>query len=120
MAIDPSGADLARFLEADDGPFVMLNLLRFRADGGRQRYLEYARATAAVLPRFGAELVYAGDGDPALAAEDGQTWDAVLCVRYPSRRAFCEMVADPEYQQLARIRAEALEEAVLQPTRPWG
>jgi uncharacterized protein (DUF1330 family) len=120
MAIDPSGTDLARFLAADDGPFVMLNLLRFRPDGGRQRYLEYAQATAAVLPRFGGEVVYAGDGDLALAAEDGQTWDAVLCVRYPSRRAFCEMVADPEYQQLVRLRTEALAEAVLQPTRPWG
>jgi uncharacterized protein (DUF1330 family) len=119
MAIDPSGADLARFLEADDGPVVMLNLLRFRPNGGRQRYLEYARATAAVLPRFGGEVIYAGDGDPALVAEDGQAWDAVLCVRYPSRRAFGEMVADPAYQQLAWIRAEALEEAVLQPTRPW-
>jgi len=33
MAVDPRGADLKRLLaEDDDGPFTMLNLLRF-ADG---------------------------------------------------------------------------------------
>lgn len=119
MAVDPSGEDLKRFLDEDDGPVVMLNLLRFREDGGRERYGEYARALADVLPRFGAELVYAGDGDTALVAEDGQAWDAVLCVRYPSRRAFSEMVADPDYQRVSHLRTEALEEAVLQPTTPW-
>jgi uncharacterized protein (DUF1330 family) len=119
MAIDPTGADLKRFLEADDGPVVMLNLLRFRQDGGRERYLDYARALTDVLPRFGGEVLYAGDGDTALVAEDGQAWDAVLCVRYPSREAFSRMVADADYQQVTHLRTEALEEAVLQPTSPW-
>lgn len=119
MAIDPSGADLKRFLEEDDGPVVMLNLLRFRRDGGRQRYAQYARELTDVLPRFGGEVLYAGDGGTALVAEDGQAWDAVLCVRYPSRRAFSEMVADPDYQRVTHLRTEALEEAVLQPTSPW-
>jgi uncharacterized protein (DUF1330 family) len=119
VAIDPTGADLKRFLDGEDGPVVMLNLLRFRADDGRRRYLEYAEALADVLPRFGAEVLYAGDGGTALVAEAGQAWDAVLCVRYPSRRAFAQMVADAAYQQVAHLRTEALEEAVLQPTSPW-
>lgn len=72
------------------------------------------------LPRVGAEVVYAGDGHPALVAEDGQSWDAVLLVRYPSRQAFTAMVADPEYQQVTALRSEALEEAVLQPTTEWS
>lgn len=120
MAIDPTGAHLKRFLDGGDGPVVMLNLLRFRPDGGRERYLEYARALTDVLPRFGGEVLYAGDGDTALVAEDGQAWDAVLCVRYPSREAFSRMVADPVYQQVTHLRTEALEEAVLQPTTPWS
>jgi uncharacterized protein (DUF1330 family) len=119
MAIDPTGAGLKRFLDEDDGPVVMLNLLRFREDGGRRRYLEYTRAISDVLPRFGGEVVYAGDGGTPLVADDGQAWDAVLCVRYPSRRAFSEMVADPDYQRVAHLRTDALEEAVLQPTSPW-
>jgi uncharacterized protein (DUF1330 family) len=42
----------------------------------------------------------------------------VLLVRYPSRQAFCAMVADPEYQGITHLRTEALETAVLQPTAP--
>src|SRR5919112_228247 len=100
MAIDPRGADLKRYLQEDPGgPVVMLNLLRF-ADGG-------------------AEVLYAGDGSTTLVAEDGQDWDAVLLVRYPTREAFSRMVADAEYQQVTHLRTEALTEAVLQPTTAW-
>ncbi|TWG91563.1 uncharacterized protein (DUF1330 family) [Nocardioides sp. J9] len=121
MAIDPSGKDVKRFLEEDpDGPVVMLNLLRF-AEGGRELYDQYAEAvTTTFLPRYGGKVVYAGSGSTALVAEDGQAWDAVLLVRYPSRAAFCQMVADPEYQQVTQLRTRALAEAVLQPTSAWA
>ena len=97
MAVDPRGADLKRFLQEDPGgPVVMLN-----------------------LPRYGGEVLYAGDGSTPLAAETGQDWDAVLLVRYPSRQAFSAMVADPEDQEVTGFRTRALTEAVLQATRPW-
>jgi uncharacterized protein (DUF1330 family) len=121
MAIDPTGQELAAFLEADpDGPLVMLNLLRF-ANGGRELYGQYARAFQETFaPRYGVTVVYAGDGVTALVAEPGQEWDAVILVRYPSRRAFSQLVSDPEYQQITHLRTSALSEAVLQATRPWG
>lgn len=122
MAIDPTGADLQRLMDDDDdsGPVVMLNLLRFAPDGGRERYAEYARETGRTfLPRYGAEVLFAGDGATPLVAESGQHWDAVLLVRYPSRQAFSDMVADPDYQAITHLRSEALTEAVLQPLRPW-
>lgn len=120
MAIDPRGKDLKQFLSEDDGkPFVMLNLLRF-AEGGRERYLEYMRAAASSLADVGGEMLHFGVGHPALVAEPGQAWDAVLLVRYPSRAAFCAMVADARYQQIAHLRTGALVEAVLQPTVPIG
>ncbi|MGB2568677.1 DUF1330 domain-containing protein [Micromonospora citrea] len=98
----------------------MLNLLRF-APGGRESYARYAAALRDVfLPRYGGEVLYAGDGGPALVAEDGQSWDSVLLVRYPSREAFSRMVADPEYQEVTRLRTDALREAVLQPTTSWS
>ncbi|WP_280475069.1 hypothetical protein [Nocardia farcinica] len=72
----------------------MLNLLRF-AEGGRESYARYADALRETfLPRYGAEVLYAGDGSTVL-------------------------VADPEYQQVTAWRTEALEEAVLQATVPW-
>jgi uncharacterized protein (DUF1330 family) len=120
VAVDPKGNDLAEFLAGDpDQPVVMLNLLRF-GDGGRELYRQYAGAFRETFaPRYGVEVIYAGDGGAPLVAEQGQEWDAVLLVRYPSRRAFSQMVADPEYQQITHLRSNALIEAVLQPTRPW-
>ena len=122
MAVDPTGHDLKQFLAEDDGgPVVMLNLLRWKDEEGKRSYREYSQAVGETfLPRVGGEIVYAGSGGAALVAEDGQAWDAVLLVRYPSRQAFLAMVSDPEYQQVTSLRTAALEEAVLQPTRAWG
>lgn len=120
VAVDPRGADLKRYLAEDPGgPVVMLNLLRFRADGGRERYLAYVEHFRRTASRFGAEIVFVGDGSTALVAEPGQSWDAVLLVRYPSRQAFSDMVRDPEYSAGTHLRTQALDEAVLQATVPW-
>ncbi|GAB3555390.1 uncharacterized protein (DUF1330 family) [Actinopolyspora lacussalsi] len=119
MAVDPAADDLARVLdEVPEGPFVMLNLLRFTPDG-RSSYEEYSRRARPLLQRYGGEVIYVGDGTTPLVAEEGQDWDAVLLVRYPDREAFSRMVADPEYQQITGLRARGLAEAVLQPTLPW-
>jgi len=116
ISIEP--AEIERFLAEDDGkPVTMLNLVRFKPDGGRDRYQEYLKMAAPLLERYGAELLYAGDGQNALAAESGQAWDAVGLVRYPDRRSFASMIADPDYQRADPIRTSALVEAVLQPTR---
>jgi uncharacterized protein (DUF1330 family) len=121
MAIDPTGHDLKHFLAQEpDAPVVMLNLLRF-AEGGRESYARYADALSSTfLPRYGGEVIYAGNGDSPLVADAGQDWDAVLLVRYPSRRAFSQMVADPEYHAVTHLRSDALVEAVLQPTTPMS
>ncbi len=120
MAVDPRGADLKRFLAEDPGgPVTMLNLLRFRADGGRERYLEYVEHFRRTAAPYGAQVLYLGEGSTALVADAGQSWDAVLLVRYPSRQAFSDMVRDPEYGKGTHLRTDALEEAVLQATVGW-
>jgi hypothetical protein len=45
---------------------------------------------------------------------------AIDPVRYPNRDAFASMVADPGYREVTKLRAQALTEAVLQPTVPWS
>lgn len=122
MPVDPTGADLKRLLAEEShppGPCVMLNLLKFK-EGGRADYEEYARRFGTFARRVGAEVLYVGDCSTALVAPDGHDWDAVLLVRYPTRRAFSEMVADKEYQEITGLRSGALEEAVLQATIPWS
>lgn len=108
-------------LLADDpgGPVVMLNLLRFRPDGGRESYQRYAEALGhSINARYGLSVDFLGDGGRALVAEDGQAWDMVVLVRYPSRKAFADMIRDPDYQAVNHFRSEALVESVLQPTTP--
>jgi uncharacterized protein (DUF1330 family) len=120
MPVNPVGADLKRFLAEDTGgPVVMLNLLRY-ATGGESGYREYVSRLEGFLARIGASIVYVGDCSTTLVAPDAHRWDAVLLVRYPSRRAFSEMVADPDYQRITGLRTAALEEAVLEATIPWA
>src|SRR4051794_29018025 len=120
MAIDARVADFERFLEEDPGgPVVMLNLLRF-AEGGRESYAQYAAEVfETFVPRYGGEILYSGACGTPLVAEQGQDWDAVLLVRYPSRQAFCRLVADPEYRKVTQLRTRALTSTVLQPTTAW-
>jgi uncharacterized protein (DUF1330 family) len=118
MAIDPKGADPKRLLSEDPGGrVVMLNLLQFDADGAAS-YDEYSRRIRPFLEHVGGGILYIGRGSTVLVAEAGQSWDAVLIVRYPNRKAFSQMVASPEYQKIMHLRTQALTEAVLQVTTP--
>ena len=120
MPVDPTGPDLKRFLAEDPGgPVVMLNLLQL-APGGRDSYERYAREIQPFLAAVGGEVVYAGDLSTELVVRSETPWDVVLLVRYPSRSAFAQMVADPSYQAITHLRTEALSEAVLQASTPWA
>jgi uncharacterized protein (DUF1330 family) len=119
MAIEPRSEDLKAFRDADNGrPFVMVQLLRF-VEGGRDRYLGYSAAAQPILTRIGAQVLYAGECARPLVAPEGQSWDAVVLVRYPGRRAYAEMLADAEYQAIAPVRRAALRDATLYPMDDW-
>jgi hypothetical protein len=55
-------------------------------------------------------VLYAGDCSTALVAPDGHRWDALLVVRDPSRSAFLQMVGDPGYREITRLRTAGLED----------
>jgi uncharacterized protein (DUF1330 family) len=118
--IEINDRDLDVLLAEDPGGLVvMLNLLRFRPDGGRESYQRYAEALAGgINARYGLQVEYLGDAGRALVAEDGQAWDMVVLVRYPNRQAFADMIRDPGYRAVSHLRSEALVESVLQPTMP--
>jgi uncharacterized protein (DUF1330 family) len=97
----------------EDSPVTMLNLLRFRPDGGEERYAEYGAAVAPLLEKAGARVVFLGEA--ALPLLGGGSWDSVLLVEYPSRQAFLDMIASPEYQAIGHLRTEALEHGELYP-----
>lgn len=94
---------------AIEGPVTMLNLLRFKADGGRERYAAYAAAAAPFLRKAGATVRYRADS--ALTVIGTEAWDEVILVDYPSIQAFFEMTGHPEYP--SALRRGALEDSRL-------
>lgn len=104
-------ADLSRRL--DEGPVTMLNLLAFKPDGGRERYLEYGAAVLPLLEKAGGRVVFQGQAAPVVLGED--SWDLVILVEYPSRRASVEMIQSPDYQAIAHLRTGALAKGELHP-----
>ncbi len=91
----------------------MLNLLRFKPDGGQERYAEYGAAVTPLLEKAGARVVFLGEAALPLLGEG--RWDSVLLVEYPSRGAFLEMIGSAEYQTIGHLRTEALEHGELHP-----
>lgn len=107
-------------LAASDNPapFVVLNLLKFKKNGGWEAYQRYTVEAAPHVRQAGAEVVYLGKTAELITGSE--TWDAVMLVRYPSRKAFVDMIRDPDYLAAHRHREAALERAVLYATDPIG
>jgi uncharacterized protein (DUF1330 family) len=100
----------------DGSPVVMLNLLAFKPDGGRERYEEYGAAVAPLLEQRGGRIIFAGEPASPLLGEG--SWDMVALVEYPTRQAFLDMIASPEYQAVGHLRTEALTKGELHPMDP--
>ena len=108
MAIDPTGQQIKALVTSDlSGPIVMLNLLRFKPDGGQASYDAYLAAADPFLAQVGGEVLFRGDARQVVIGEDGE-WDRVLVVRYPSKEAFLEMLRIPEYHEATALRTNAL------------
>jgi uncharacterized protein (DUF1330 family) len=103
-----------------DQPVVMINLLRFGVEGGRQSYLRYAQEVVPHLLRVGGDVRYAG-ASPSVVIGDGEKpwWDAIIVVEYPSPAAFLDMVSNEEYLQVHEHRAAALDRGDLIATSIW-
>lgn len=100
----------------NDEPFVMLNLLKFKKEGGRESYFRYIEESEPYVKGVGAEVLYFGEANELL--NGAETWDIVMLVRYPSRKAFLKMANDPGYLKVHEYRKEALGNAVLYATDP--
>lgn len=132
MPLHPEPGAIEAFADAGrDEPVVMLNLLRYadRAVGdlaqdgwtGRDAYREYSRRVAPLLAEAGAAVLYQGEVAAGLVvADDDVAWDEVLCVRYPTRRAFLAMVSSERYREAVGYRTAALADSRLIATAPAG
>lgn len=122
MSVLPTEQQLASVVSSkDEGPVLMLNLLRFKpmADGidegvtGAEAYARYSAATEPFLRAVGGRLRAALAPQQTVIGPAESEWDLVLLVEYPSRAKFLEMAADPEYQQIHAHREAALADSRL-------
>ena len=87
------------------GPVVMVNLMRFRdrsldGDGsGWEAYLRYSALTVPMIKARGGTLLWTGNAMAvALGALDGNVWDYLALVYYPSVAAFLDMMTSDDYE----------------------
>jgi hypothetical protein len=91
--------------ELDEGPVVMLNLMRFYersldGDGtGWDAYKRYSALTVPMIKARGGTLLWTGDAKTlALGEQDRDEWDYVALVYYPSVAAFLDMMTSRDYE----------------------
>jgi uncharacterized protein (DUF1330 family) len=104
----------------DDGPVVMLNLLRFaktaggNAATGAQSYETYGDQMREIMAQRGIKLLWRGRADSVIIGDDdGDDWDMVLLVEYPSRKAFIEMATSKDYEKVGEHRTAGLADSRL-------
>jgi uncharacterized protein (DUF1330 family) len=115
--------NVAQFIEfsanADEGPVVMLNLLKFRdqsLDGngtGVEAYTRYGELAGPFVSKHGGELIWAGATTETLVGDMALNWDMVLLVKWPKRQNLLDLADDPEYEAVAHHRANGLERTML-------
>jgi uncharacterized protein (DUF1330 family) len=96
----------------DEGPVVMLNLLKFK-HGQADAYLRYGDAAIGMVEERGGRVLWSGRAEQVLIGDPAADWDVVVLVEYPSRAAFVEMVSSPEYLQAHADREAGLARTIV-------
>ena len=109
-----------------DGPFVALNLNRYRpraaypagtpdADvSGHAAYVRYGMVAVAAIHSVGGRILWATRGREVAIGCDHDACDEVVAVWYPSRAAFFRLEDYPGYREAFELhRRASIEQAVL-------
>jgi uncharacterized protein (DUF1330 family) len=96
----------------------MLNLLKFKpraVDGGSgaSAYRRYGDTAVRMIEERGGRILWQGRAEQILIGDPEQDWDTVVLVEYPSRRAFLEMVSNPDYMTSHEHRKSGLERTIV-------
>lgn len=113
----------------ENGPFVMVNLLKFKPkaeydDGsdahltGAEAYARYGDAVRALVENIGGKVRYSGEVTGLLLGEVEELWDMVALAEYPSLAAFRAMALSPEMAAIEHHRRAGLAGQLNIRTRP--
>jgi uncharacterized protein (DUF1330 family) len=120
-AIRPNKEQFLDLMNApDEGPVVMLNLLKFKPREGASEYNKYGDAVVKMVEASGGKVLWMGKVDQTLIGPVEEAWDAVALVQYPSRKAFVEMTSTKEYDAAHEHRESGLERTLVLACTPRG
>jgi len=125
--VEPTARQIEAFAaQTDDtSPIMMLNLLRYReqadytdhpdqsACSGREAYQRYAAKAVACIESVGGRVCFAGAAQTMVIGPEGEQWDDVLLIQYPSRQAFFDMLSSEQYRAIGFHRTAALDDSRL-------
>merc|ERR1712216_797972 len=100
----------------DKRPIAMLNLLKYKGEEGKKHYNSYLQKAGPYVKEVGAKVIFMGKGEDVLIGNSTDNWDTLLLVRYPSRKAFVNMISSKEYKELMILREKGLEDSILMMT----
>jgi len=103
----------------EDGPFVMVNLLKFKPkaeyeDGsdahltGAEAYGRYGEAVREMVAAIGGRVRYSSTVTGLMLGEVEELWDSVALAEYPSLAAFRQMAMSPEMHAVEHHRKAGL------------
>ncbi len=119
--IEPNAESFAAFTQHPrKGAIHMLNLLKFKAQAvyqpgavdsdpctGAEAYQRYGRVAVKTIGEVGGRVVWAASPELFVIGE-GQDWDQLIIVEYPSVEAFMQMMQLPHYQAAMHHRRAGL------------
>lgn len=120
------------FAKTDDGrPFYMANIMKLRDVPFYPEWMEfngtveeadweYAKHLTPELIRVGGHPSYVSNAIPNAmnygATADNDNWDQIALIRYPSRRAFFDMITSDAYIKAAPYKFISMGSVLLTPT----
>jgi len=120
-AIRPNKEQFLDLMNApDEGPVVMLNLLKFKPREGASEYNKYGGAVVQMVEATGGKVLWMGKVDQTLIGPVDEAWDAIALVQYPSRKAFVEMTSSKDYDAAHQHRESGLERTLVLACTPRG
>ena len=109
---------MAFFGAPEDGPFVMVNLLKFhdraqyddgdRGLSGVEAYMLYGEGVRKLVEGLGGKVRYQGRVTDLMIGEVEELWDVVALAEYPSLEAFRNMAMSPEMHAIEHHRKAGL------------
>jgi uncharacterized protein (DUF1330 family) len=99
----------AIFGAPEDGPLVMVNLIKFKDRAtyengedvsGREAYARYGARMKKMVEAEGGRLIYSGDVKSLMLGVVDDLWDSVGLMEYPSRAVFQKIISSPAYREI--------------------